>query len=1155
MMTLHRMSAGTGYEYLLKHVARGDVDQPALDGGSGPLESYYARSGYPPGVWMGKGLTQLEHPLLGGDEVTEMQLAQLLGEGRDPTSGAPLGRTFPTLAGLSERIESRVGKLDPELSAKDRSTAIESIQTEETARKAPVAVAGFDLTFSPAKSVTALWAVADPTTQKRIQVAHREALMDALDWLQDNAVFTRTGAGGVAQIDTHGVIAAAFDHHDTRSGDPQLHTHVVVANRVQGVDGKWRTLDSRVLHRAAVAASELYDTALADHLTAELGVDWEHRVREIGVTRDRESFSFEVAGVPPDLIAEFSSRSEQIRQNMDDLKRAFHQDHGRDPKGLEWIILKQRATLLDRPLKDAPESLAEATMRWRRRAEQVTGENPSVLVANVIGRRPNDPESLLAATDISADSIEDQAVLVVTATSLRRSTWTRWNLFAEAARQTRSVRFVSTEDRLQVLNAITDRAMAQSVSLDPPELLEVPAAMRRASGESIFTVSGEGRFSSRTILDAEDYLLSQATVNERAEVSEDAVEAAIAAGVDGHDLSPDQAAAVRAVATSGRGVDVLIGPAGTGKTTTLQALTDAWRTEHGEGSVIGLAPSAAAADVLADSIGIDCENTAKWLHETAGDGARTRRDRVQQLAAASRDITAKGGRLPARLTAELEKLRTEERRWNLRPNQLVIVDEASLGGTLSLAALARQAEASDAKLLLVGDHGQLTAVDAGGALGLLAHETGAVELSAVWRFRNDWERTASLQLRRGSKSALDAYEHHGRIHDGDRMEMLDAAYQAWLTDTREGKTSLLIAADNATVEALNSRARLDLIEAGIVAPEGVELTDGSEVSRGDRIVTRRNNRSLRAGDRWVRNGDIWTIEDHHEDGSLTVTRQSTDAPRRASVRLPAEYVREHVSLAYATTIHRSQGATVDTAHAIVTDSASREGAYVAATRGRDANHLYAVIDPSDDEHGHHITPATGRELLEAVLRHRGAELSATETIRQRYDAASSMPQLVAIYEHIAPDHPANPAPGEDWIAGLWPRREATDPAARPVLEQVEQLIDSTAAAAADKAIAAHEPWIDTLVGPIPDDTATRWSWYRTVVAAAAYRSRWNITTTDRLEEPDGSSDYARGHDRRRLYGALAAHQRASSHTPTRTRGPGDHDLAASRQRPDPHLGM
>lgn len=1155
MMTLHRMSAGTGYEYLLKHVARADVDQSALEGGSGPLDSYYARTGYPPGVWMGRGLIQLDEPLLGGDEVSEMQLARLLGEGRDPTSGAPLGRTFPTLAHLSERVAARIAKLDSSLPDNDRASSIAAIEAEETARKSPVAVAGFDLTFSPAKSITALWAVADSTTQKRIQVAHRDALMDTMDWLQDNAVFTRVGAGGIAQIDTRGLIAAAFDHHDTRSGDPQLHTHVVVANRVQGVDGKWRTLDSRVLHRAAVAASELYDTALADHLTTELGVDWEHRVRKVGLTRDRESFGFEIVGVPPELIAEFSSRTEQIRENIDSLTTDFVEQHGRNPRGLEWIVLKQRATLIDRPLKEVPESLADAAARWRERAERITGENPSVLVARVVGRRPNASETLLTAADISFDSIEDQAILVVTATSLRRSTWTRWNLFAEAARQTRSERFASTGDRLQVLDAIADQAMEQSIALDPPELVEVPTALRRASGESVFTVSGEARFSSRTILDAEDYLLSQAAVDDRTKITEAAVEAAIDVGADGHALSPDQAAAVRSIATSGRGVDVLIGPAGTGKTTTLQALAKAWGTEQGDASVIGLAPSAAAADVLAGSIGIDCENTAKWLHETAGAGARTRRERVQQLAATARDITARGGRPPARLATELERLRSEERRWSLNEGQLVIVDEASLGGTLSLAALARQAEAANAKLLLVGDHGQLTAVDAGGALGLLAHETGAVELSAAWRFRNEWERNASLQLRRGSKSALDAYERHGRIHEGDRIEMLDAAYQAWLKDTRDGRTSLLIAADNDTVNALNSRARLDLIDAGIVAADGIELDDGSDVSRGDRIVTRRNNRSLRVGDRWVRNGDIWTIQEHHGDGSLTVTRESADAAAGAQVRLPGEYVREHVSLAYATTIHRSQGATVDTAHAIITGSSNREGVYVAATRGRDANNLYAVIDAGDDEHGHHLAPTSGRELLDAVIGQRGAELSATETIRHRYEAASSIPQLTAIYDHLAQPQATDPADMGERIAGLWPRHDCTDPAARSALEQVGQLIEVHANAAADKAIEADEPWITALIGGVPDDTAARWNWYRSVIAASAYRSRWNITNPDRLEDPDERSDPARDRDRRRLYGVLSAHHQASSPASTSRRSPLDLDPTTPRRRFDRSHGL
>ena len=97
--------------------------------------------------------------------------------------------------------------------------------------------------------------------------AHRAAVDDTLAYLDATALRNRTGSGGAAQVTTRGMVAAAFDHWDTRTGDPNLHTHVVIANKVQGPDGKWRSVDSRALHHAAVAVSELYDDLLADHLT------------------------------------------------------------------------------------------------------------------------------------------------------------------------------------------------------------------------------------------------------------------------------------------------------------------------------------------------------------------------------------------------------------------------------------------------------------------------------------------------------------------------------------------------------------------------------------------------------------------------------------------------------------------------------------------------------------------------------------------------------------------------------------------------------------------------------------------------------------------------------------------------------------------------
>ena len=138
-------------------------------------------------------------------------------------------------------------------------------------------MAGYDLTFSPVKSVSTLWAVADPPIAAAIERAHQAAVADALKFVEQHALFTRTGANGVRQVDVRGLVAAAFTHRDSRAGDPDLHTHVAVANKVQTLDGRWLSIDGRVLFKATVTASETYNTALETHLRDTLGVRFAER--------------------------------------------------------------------------------------------------------------------------------------------------------------------------------------------------------------------------------------------------------------------------------------------------------------------------------------------------------------------------------------------------------------------------------------------------------------------------------------------------------------------------------------------------------------------------------------------------------------------------------------------------------------------------------------------------------------------------------------------------------------------------------------------------------------------------------------------------------------------------------------------------------------
>ena len=207
-------------------------------------------------------------------------------------------------------------------------------------RARTTAVAGYDLTFSPVKSVSALWAIAPLSVAEQIEAAHDAAVADVLEWLQEQATFTRTGAGGVAQVDTEGLIAAAFTHRDSRAGDPDLHTHVAISNKVSHVDAngvrRWFALDGQPLHRVTVAASELYNTRLEAHMIAGLGV------RSSNSPADAKRPVREIDGMSAELMSRWSSRRAAIEARTAELAKAFQADHGREPTNTEIIALASR---------------------------------------------------------------------------------------------------------------------------------------------------------------------------------------------------------------------------------------------------------------------------------------------------------------------------------------------------------------------------------------------------------------------------------------------------------------------------------------------------------------------------------------------------------------------------------------------------------------------------------------------------------------------------------------------------------------------------------------------------------------------------------------------------------------------------------------------
>ncbi len=954
MISMRRISLGGGFRYLMESVAVGDGAPKRPES----LAAYYAASGTPPGVFLGSGLGALAggRRVEKGSVVTEEHLFNMLGLCCDPITREPLGRC-PNLG----------SKLAP--------------------------VAGFDLTFSPSKSVSVAWALADDETRQAIFDCHRKAVDYVLSYAEREVFHSRSGTNGIVTEDIDGVIAAAFTHFDSRAGDPQLHDHVIIWNRARSIsDGRWRTLDSRAIFQARSSLSSMHQGVLSDLLTKRLGVGWDARAR-----RHSERTHWEITGVPETLMAEFSQRVEQIERSKDDLIEAFVADHGRQPTGVEIVRLRQQATIATRPAK-SHRSLSEMTEHWRRRAGDIdAGYAERAWVASL---RDRSDLPLLTSGDLAEPMLEDAARAVVAAVAERCATYRRDNLLDEAHRLLHGVRFAGPDERVMVAEQITDLAVDASLTLTPTALHHTPERYLRPDGSSRLAPRSRRIYTTETLLDAEGRLLESAQRSGAPTVASATVARVTEDNLPGrnHRLSVDQAVAVEKIATSERWIDVLVGPAGTGKSTALAGLRAVWEAEHGPGSVIGLAPSAAAAEVLAGELGVGTDNTAKWLteHRKLSDRLEEGRRIAAVLAAHPRSANAQ------RLRERLQSSGAEIARWPLRAGQLLIIDEAGLAGTFALDELVRAAADVGAKILLSGDWAQQGSVDAGGAFGLLARDenTSVAELAEVHRFSSEWERTASIELRRGNESALDTYESHGRIAGGTREDLLETIYTAWKHDIDAGTSSLMIAPDTATVSELNRRARADRIAAGEVAEHGVNIAAGQMVGVGDHIVTRRNDRHLATGTGWVKNGDRWVVTATDHDGTMTVRR----AGGHGVIVLPADYVAQHVELAYATTAHRSQGRTVGIAHALVSPSTTREALYVAVTRGREANFLYldTAYDP-DPQTGHDRVgdPRTARDVLGAVVANIGAETSAHETLRRAQHEVESWASLHAEYETLA----------------------------------------------------------------------------------------------------------------------------------------------------------
>ena len=533
VVSVGRITAGSGYDYLTREVATSRHD-------------YYTGRGEAPGQWAGRGAG-----LLGlAGEVDADDMAALYGRFVIPNTVG--GTRLASGRWLPEQVLGR------KVSARQRpdGTVAEP-------------VAAFDLTFSPSKSVSLLWALTpDERVRAAVLEAHETAVAAGLAYLEDNAGHTRAGVAGIRKVPGDGLVIAQFRHRTARStapgervGDPQLHSHCAILNRVRGHDGVWRTLDSRAVYRHAHAAGALYAAILERELTRRLGVSWDEPAERVPMR--------EITGTPARLIAQFSTRRAAVLASYELLEDEWRRVHGRSPTRDERATMMDTATLRTRQ----PKTRGDVNLHEQWRAN-VDAADLTAISELVTGGVVSDGGRLLAG------SVELRE-RVFAELHEQRAWWTRAHITAEVAR-------LVAEPTPEAIELEAERTVALCVPLEPdgdPEYSDLAAA----------------KYTSPTIQDAEQRVLNAAAT----EPAEFAV-----TPVRDPELGDDQVHAMTEITAGGGRIATVVGPAGAGKTTMLRSVAASCAAAGRE--VVVLTLSAAAARVVTDETGLDAHTIASW---------------------------------------------------------------------------------------------------------------------------------------------------------------------------------------------------------------------------------------------------------------------------------------------------------------------------------------------------------------------------------------------------------------------------------------------------------------------------------------------------------------------------------------------------------------
>jgi len=767
-------------------------------------------------------------------------------------------------------------------------------------------VAAFDHTFSAPKSVSLLYAYGSDEIRDAVVAAHRQAVSEAFGYMEERCAVSRvshryTDSTGESrftseQVGSEGYVAAGFDHFTSRANDPQVHTHVVVINRVWA-EGGWRALDAKAGYAHLKAGGTVYQSTLRAELTRRLGVSWQPTHEGMA----------DIAGFSPELLRHYSTRRAEIEEAV----ARYQAETGREAHPRVF----SKFTLETRQPKAYPRGEAAVTQEmkdygitsgvvghWNQLARTAPEDVRTVVRSVVDAAYPRPTQT--------AEVESWEATRIVGRVADRQAVFAERDLLAEVSAYHPDG--TSREDLLdsarQVLEAgVESGEVVRVLPVRGPQL-RLPDGLVLSDDEATILQSmipnvdpggvdrilpGEARYTTRIQLERESRILDAVITPSPVAVDRDVLERAI---LD-RNLVDEQASAVKHLAELEGRVVTLVGPGGSGKTHAVGAYTKAAQAAGYQ--VMGVATSATAARRLGDELRNSWSGTI------------------------------------AMMRYQLDTYDTA-----LPEGTVIVVDEASMVSTRDLAWLVSQADQCDGKVVLVGDPKQLPSIDSGGLFHRVVVDGHGVvtDLASVnQRQTLKVDRHALQQLRQDAQhAAVRAYAEDGRIHLGeDEYATKAAMVNAWWADTKaHGVDEVrMLASRRNEVAMLNQLARIRMRNAGLLHGPVITTKWETEFQAGDRIVVRDNWYSHSD----LRNGQTGTITTINPDTRSLKFRRDIDG---TEIVLPRSYVDSAVDHAYAQTIHTAQGATFHTTHLYVDTGITAEHGYTALSRARNETHVW-----------------------------------------------------------------------------------------------------------------------------------------------------------------------------------------------------------------------